>query len=469
MRNALVPPRFMMEIQPNSEKTLHSKLRALPPRKLDRLVASVNAVSARRHFFYKDKDNHPAGMVPVVFDKATLSKVQAVARAVYRFQLKAPELYRSDHKGFAGLVQLERRTKAWFERAPAGRGGGELLNRPDFGFEMRAGRITPVLFELNSLMLGGIYIQAVALEIISRCVLPGLGVKPGSMGLKTSPDLLVYLKRWLLDCRHRAGMEQGGGIGFLETLPPGGGFSELPRIAKFFSDAGIRGGHGDARDLELRKGRVCLRGMPVDYVYRDFSFEDSGGPENRRMRLFRRLWEEGRVVPGWPAEFDQKGILECFTSEEFDPLFTRTEARLLREHVPWTRVLTERKTKDERGKRVDLAEHTLKDRESLVIKPSWSSGGDGILIGKKIKPERWRKKVEEAVAHPGAFSVQAYVDAPPRPSAYLREGKLNLKDCRYTLGAFYDGKEFGYHLRMSPKDIVNVAQGGALTPIYIAS
>ncbi len=74
----------------------------------------------------------------------------------------------------------------------------------------------------------------------------------------------------------------------------------------------------------------------------------------------------------------------------------------------------------------------------------------------------------EAVAHPGAFSVQAYVDAPPRPSAYLREGKLNLKDCRSTLGAFHDGKEFGYHLRMSPKDIVNVAQGGALTPIYIS-
>ena len=365
-----MPPRFMMEIQPESERKLHEKLRALTPGRLNRLVASVNAVSARRHFFYKNKDNHPAGMVPVIFDKATLSKVQGVVRAVYRFQLKAPELYRTDHKGFAGLVCLERRTKAWFEQAPAGWGGGELLNRPDFGFELRSGKVTPVLFELNSLMLGGIYIQAVALEIISRCILPGLGVKSGAMGLKPSPDLLVYLKRWLLDSRRRGGMEQGGGIAFLETLPPGGGFSELPRIAKFFSDAGIRAGHGDARELELRKGRVCLRGMPVDFVYRDFSFEDSGGPENRRMRLFRRLWEEGRVVPGWPADFDQKGILECFTSEEFDPLFTRAEARLLREHEPWTRVLTGRKTKDARDKRLALAAYTLKNREDLVIKPS---------------------------------------------------------------------------------------------------
>ncbi len=31
---------------------------------------------------------------------------------------------------------------------------------------------------------------------------------------------------------------------------------------------------------------------------------------------------------------------------------------------------------------------------------------------------------------------------------------------------FHDGKAFGYHFRVSPKDIVNVAQGGALGPVY---
>ncbi|MFA6318667.1 MAG: hypothetical protein WC943_14765, partial [Elusimicrobiota bacterium] len=110
----------------------------------------------------------------------------------------------------------------------------------------------------------------------------------------------------------------------------------------------------------------------------------------------------------------------------------------------------------------------LARQESLVLKPSWGAGGEGILIGRHGTAQNWRSAVEKALKDPGAFAVQAYVANPAAPCAFLRDGQARFKNCRQTLGAFFDGRWFGFHLRVSPGHIVNVAQGGALAPLYIA-
>ncbi len=449
-----------------SEKFLYDRLSGLTGPSRSRLVEEVSKISAKRKFFYQNKDNHPVGLVPLVLNKTLVPSFESVTRVLFKFQNLAPKLYLSNHRRFADLIQLERRTKTWIERTGnRPNRPWEHLNRPDYGMKVVDGRLVPVVFELNSLMLGGMYIQSVSLALAKECVLPRLGADTRRLGLKPSMDLLPFLKRWLLEAR-RLGGPGAGGIAFLEQLPPGGGFSELPQITDYFRAAGVEARHGDPRNLELRKDGVYLKGMKVAYAYRDFSYEDVGGPENPRLKAFRRLWDEGRVTPGFPADFDQKGILECLTSEEFSDLFTRAEARLLAAHVPWTRVLTGRKTTSMEGREVDLPEYARKRRESLVIKPSWGAGGEGVLLGRKVKEARWEKAVAAAVARPGAYALQAYVDAPPRPSAYLRGGEVQMRPCRCTIGMFHDGKAFGYHFRVSPKDIVNVAQGGALGPVY---
>jgi len=324
-------------------------------------------------------------------------------------------------------------------------------------------------------MLGGIYLHTQSLELIQESALPGLSTSSRELGIRPSPSLLEMLRAWLLRSRKRAGWGSEGALAFLESLPPGGGFSELPRITRWFERSGIPSLHGDPRSLALRRGggaqplgRVTLRGRPVSFAYRDFSFEDVGGPDNRRLRLLARLWEEERVTPGFPSDFDQKGILECLSSEQFFPLFTREEVLRFRAHVPWTRVLMERKTRTSSGRTVDLVDYALKNRETLVLKPSWESGGEGILIGPKTLPSRWEKAIQAGLKMPGGWAVQQYLDIPRKKTAYLRDGVLHFKECRHTIGVFYDGERFGFHARVSPRDIVNVARGGALCAVYLA-
>ncbi|MBI4677873.1 MAG: hypothetical protein HY748_09855 [Elusimicrobia bacterium] len=450
-----------------SEPVSYQRLRVMAREESCGIVERVEKAASARDFHYKGRWAHPMGLAPMVSAKGLVLAIESLTRVLFRFQMRAPDLCRTDYRGFAGLIRLEKGTRRWFDvTVGVVPRPWPLLTRPDYALGIRDGVLRPALFELNSLMLGGLYIQSVALELMNGLVLPGISRTPKRLGITPMVDLIAYFQRWIAACRRRAGAGAGC-LALLESLPPGGGFSELPRIASRLRRAGLRVEHGDPKSLEVRRGRVFLNGMPVAYAYRDFSFEDVSGPASPSMRGFATLWREGRAAPGFPADFDQKGILECLSSEEFAPLFTRAEARALARHVPWTRVLSERRTLSQEGRGVDLPAHVLRRQEGLVIKPSWSAGGEGILIGRHTAAAKWRKAVEGALQDPGAYAVQSYVDNPAVACAYLREGKVHFKDCRYTLGAFFDGSRFGFHLRVSPGHIVNVAQGGALAPLYL--
>ena len=457
-----------MPLMHPAERPVDELLSVLPETKSKRLIGFVHREAKRRNLYYKKKYS-PVGLVPFVLQPRSAAALKALAASIFRFQLKAPALYRDNRFGFAELIKLERGTQGWFERGPWREPKPwELLVRPDFALKPGpGGALSPVLFELNSLMLGGIYMHSVIMGIVDRGLLPKVGLPARKLGLKPTADNIEFLRRWITRSRARAGFAKDGAIAMLEALPPGGGFSELPDITRAFCRAGLAAVHGDPRELELKNGRYFLRGVQVGFAYRDFSFEDAGGPGNRRLKAFAQFWDEGRAAPGLGADFDQKGILECFTSPAFSSLFSRSEARRLKAHVPWTRVLGERRSESLEGRRVDLPAYTLKNRERLVLKPSWSSGGDGILIGWKATDARWRRAVDKALKVPGSWAVQEYIDVPRRSTTYLRDGIIQRKDCSSTLGVFFDGENCAYHARVSTKDIVNVAQGGAMSAVYI--
>ncbi|MBI5210497.1 MAG: hypothetical protein HY927_11055 [Elusimicrobia bacterium] len=450
------------------EPAAYGRLKTLPKEEAGRLAGAIQDAAGSFEFFYKRRNVHPMGLPPMVATRRLAETISSVTRTLFRFQQLAPDLYRGDVGGFAGLIRLEDRTRAWFDAtAAAVPKPWPHLMRPDYAVGLRDGAPRLALLELNSLMLGGLHIQSAALRMMREVVLPRLSMSDSSLGLTPTVDLMDYLMVWLKTWRGRRGAREGG-IALLENLPPGGGFSELPRILRHLRRAGWRVEHGDPRRLSLRRGRVRLNGMPVAFAFRDFSFEDVGGPRSPSMAAFAELWRQGRVGPGFAADFDQKGILECLSSEAWSSLFTRRQARLLRLHVPWTRVLTCRRTDGPDGRGVDLPSYAVRARESLVLKPSWGSGGEGILIGRRTGPGRWQRTVDLALKEPGSFAVQSYVDNPAIPCVYLRDGRINVRDCRYTVGAFFDGTRFGYHLRLSPGHVVNVAQGGALTPLYLS-
>jgi len=302
-------------------------------------------------------------------------------------------------------------------------------------------------------------------------VFPRLLTPAERRGLGPPPDLLAFVFDWVAETARRLGLPARRlGVAFVEPSGPGEGYSEIPAIARHFRARGARASTGDPRQLRLGRDGVVLKGAPVDLVYRDVAFADLGDPPSsgRRLAGFRALLERRAVVPGFAAEFDHKGVLECLTSPAYRRFFSAREIALLRASVPWTRVIMARRTEGPGGMRIDLPRYVRKARDRLLIKPNRGSGGEGVVLGWAVPPPRWERAIERALREPGRWVVQERVEAARRPMVYLQDGALHHAPCYASLGLFYVRERLGLHCRVSRAEVVNVGRGGALACAFLA-
>ena len=440
------------------------------------LRRAVEAEARRRRFFHRRTAGarptpHPIALTPFVIPKRVIPTLRRLAGAVHRFQAQAPRLYLEGVGNFRDLCPLDETTAAWlFRYGRPGRDGRDLLIRLDVGLGLPGSEMPPVLYETNATALAGLFNHSVGVSMLRRIVFPRLFARRDLRGLLDPPDLLDLAVHWVTDAARRLGLRRRFGVAFVEDPGPGEGYSELPQIAASFRARGVRVRHGAPGALRFRKGGVFLHGQAVDLVYRDLPFEDLGAPprSNERLAGFVELLKQDAVVPGFSGEFDHKGILECLTSEAYRHVFPAGIARLLRQCVPWTRVLWERKTESPTGATTDLLGYARAHKDRLLIKPNQGSGGEGILLGREASRARWEQRLERAVREAGAWVVQERAPAIERPMAYLQNGRFHVAPCYASLGLFYGAARLGLHCRVSRVPVVNVGKGGALACVFVA-
>lgn len=90
------------------------------------------------------------------------------------------------------------------------------------------------------------------------------------------------------------------------------------------------------------------------------------------------------------------------------PWMTAAERALVDRYLPWTRVLTDRKTSCD-GQDVDLVPHVLDRRDEFLIKPAIGMQGSGVVLGRESTDSEWRELVEAAAGR-GDSIVQRYVE-----------------------------------------------------------
>ncbi|WP_404951228.1 hypothetical protein HFP69_01835 [Streptomyces sp. ARC12] len=78
------------------------------------------------------------------------------------------------------------------------------------------------------------------------------------------------------------------------------------------------------------------------------------------------------------------------------PWMTEGDRRLVERYLPWTRILSDRRT-DREGKQVDLLPFVLKNRELLVLKAALGESGQQVIIGREADQAVWESAVGEAV------------------------------------------------------------------------
>lgn len=238
-------------------------------------------------------------------------------------------------------------------------------------------------------------------------------------------------------------------------------FSEFVISAEYFRSQGLECVIVDPRELEYGRGTLFSPEGPVDLVYKRVLISElveRGGLEHPLVRAVT----DGSVcmVNSFRCKIlHKKASLAVLSDERTRPLFDEEESRAIERHVPWTRVVEQRKTRF--GEReIDLVPFALEHREDLVLKANDEYGGKGIVLGWETDATGWEEAVSKALDEPTV--VQERVQLPTEEYPHLEEGRVRFGPrivdtapfCFH--GAYMDG----CLTRLSTESLVNVTAGG---------
>jgi hypothetical protein len=223
-------------------------------------------------------------------------------------------------------------------------------------------------------------------------------------------------------------------------------------------------------ELELCNGQMFAAGRPVDFVYKRVLTSEM----LQRYGLDHPLIEAVRaravcmVNPFSCKLLHKKASFALASDERNAHLFSAREQAAIRQHIPWTRIVEDRRTLDPTGTTVDLLRYANDNKERLVLKPNDEYGGKGVLIGWECDPVTWENALRVALDEPSIIQERAmiaYEDFPRIDEQGQVEIRPRLVDCDPFL---FHGEMVGACLtRLSTVTLLNVtAGGGSVVPTF---
>jgi len=325
--------------------------------------------------------------------------------------------------------------------------------------------------EPNLSGVGGIHFGPTCEQLLAELVVPVIVASDPALKMEVGPDLRELFIQELLDHGQAIGAT-GQNLCFIEPKYSGEGIAEQTTLVDYYLERhGLKISHADPRELHLRNGNVWCQDTEIDIAYRDYEVRDLIRLEAEQgvdLAPMRALFKQNRIVSSMVGEFDHKSCWEVLTDPRLAQFFTAEERQVFRRHVLWTRVLSDRRTVLPDGTKGDLLPFVRDEQEILVMKPSRSYGGEGVLLGHAVEPSDWDAAIQSAVSSQQQWVVQRLASIPVMEFPVVdQDGTVHVEPF-YTVMGFAPTK-YGISIlgRASQKQVVNVAQRGGMCAILI--
>jgi len=241
---------------------------------------------------------------------------------------------------------------------------------------------------------------------------------------------------------------------------------EFRLFAEYFSDQGYPSLFTDPWSLDYDGKTLTSNGKKIDLIYRRGVLADySRVPE--RAKAVVQAYRDGNVCFANPLSSklgDNKNLLSVLTDEQTSFLFSLKEQKILRQHLPWTRMLREGRT-IYNGAEIDLVPYISRHKDNFVIKPNSEFGGKGVVIGPEASEKDWQNVINESLHDPKV--VQEYVPIPTEEFPVFNDNvsfaakKINVNFLTYA------GQYGGGFCRVSDSSVINISAGGALVVLFV--
>jgi uncharacterized circularly permuted ATP-grasp superfamily protein len=252
-------------------------------------------------------------------------------------------------------------------------------------------------------------------------------------------------------------------------------WSEVPTLneheitREYFEMNGYRSILADPRALDYRNGKLMAGDFEIDMIYKRVLYSELVqlmGTDNAVLNAVR---DRAVFITNSPSAklMSKKASLAVLSDERNADLFTAEQHQAIAAHIPWSRVVEERKTLYE-GKEIDLIPFIADNRERFVLKPNDDYGGKGVVLGWECSADGWAATLKQAIETP--HIVQEKVSMLQRKFPAWINGELDIS-LRYVDAdpyVFNGSMVYGCLTRLSPLALLNVtAGGGSVVPTYI--
>jgi hypothetical protein len=220
-------------------------------------------------------------------------------------------------------------------------------------------------------------------------------------------------------------------------------------------------------ELEYEGGRLRRGDFRIDLVYKRVVIHEFLAHTDETHPLTRAYINHHvcLVNPFRCKMLHKKAGFELLTDEAHESWFTPAEREVIRRTVPWTRMVTEKKTLY-RGQSIDLIPYLRAHRANFILKPNDDYGGHGISLGAGLSEAAWDEKLSAALDKD--FVAQEIVTLRTEEFPVFDERQWSLQPMFVDTNPFlFRGRVEGAMVRLSDSPIVNVTSGGGETGFFV--
>jgi hypothetical protein len=247
--------------------------------------------------------------------------------------------------------------------------------------------------------------------------------------------------------------------------------SEFREMAMWLGTMGFTVVIADPRELEYTGGKLRAGPTVIDLVYKRILIAELVQREGLQSPLVRAVRERAAVMvnPFRCKVLHKKASLAVLSDERNEGLFDAEMRSAITKHIPWTRVVEDRRTTID-GVAVELLPFLAIHRDRFVLKPNDDYGGAGIVLGWEVSDAEWSVALGRALEAP--HIVQERIHLPEEPFPAWADGGLDISDRIVDTAPYVFGGSWvdGCLSRISTAALVNVTAGGGSTvPTFVVS
>lgn len=243
--------------------------------------------------------------------------------------------------------------------------------------------------------------------------------------------------------------------------------AEYPLLAEAFRKAGYPAEVVNLDQLEYKNGVMRRGDFAIDLVYRCVKVQEFLIRYDLTHPLVRAYKDRAIcMINSFQAELARKkAIFDLLTDESLTSSFPAAERKVIRETIPWTRMVAATNTTYQ-DQQVDLVEFIQKNRKTLVLRPNDASNDQHEFRGWETDDTGWERAVRTALRTP--YVVQEKTEAASAVFPVSQWGPIEYKTLQTDVHPhMFLGKVQGCSTWIAPTESSRFSTLNGIAPTFV--